>query len=82
MGATITYRIVRPNKPLGVSLPSHFQETCKKIFGSLPKTFVTGDLERLRVVAAMQEDDANQEAWDRLIELVEKHEEIEVDASY
>jgi len=81
MGATITYRIVRLDKSLGVALPARFQETCEKIFGTLPKTFTTADLERLRVVAKMETSE-NQEAWERLIELVEKHEEIEINTVY
>lgn len=78
MSATIIYRIKRPDKTLPVYAPSHFMEVLETVFGTLPKTFGESDLERLRVIKVLNND----EGWEKLVELIEKHGDIELSVSY
>lgn len=81
MGATIHYRLKRPEKTLEVALPSSFMANAKKVFGfcGSSMTFGREDLERVRVLAAVNE---NESGWEQLAKLIEEHGDVEIWAGY
>lgn len=79
MSATICYRIVKPAKSLGVDLPSGFQETCSRVFGSLPRNFGDGDIPQIQTLMAAF---PNESGWLEMLGIIEKYGEIEVFAEY
>lgn len=81
MGASIVWRKISKKEPrLGTSTPSSFMSECEKVFGRLPFTFTKDKLEKISVLMRVSESD--QETWAELYDLIDKYEEIEVDAKY
>jgi len=77
MGATMKWALVSKGNSLGVGSPSSFMERLERAFpGNFPMDFCQGDLERLRGMAAVDED------FDKLIQLIEHHGAIRVWPEY
>lgn len=82
MGATICYRPVPNNdRSLGIACPQHFIERCRKVFGEFPHRFTRADLQRLHALSAIWEE-KDENPWEKLVELVGKHDAVDVWDSY
>ena len=79
MSANIMYRPTKGAKCLGVGAPSSFLKSMEEVFGEKPFVLNEDSIPQLKAMSSVCSDD---NPYKRLVELIEKHDAIEVWAEY
>lgn len=79
MSMSVRFELPSTSVPSHVKFDRLFTNTIKEVFGSLPRCLSDDDVRELSVIAAIQKDEPG---WQRLIYLIQEHQNITVIEEY